>query len=107
MNYFNKFNGTHVLFYHESINENYKQAGDGIVCRWDISIVRNCKGSFYFIWIYYVSTALCLIVTTFALGLLIYKIFFKKSSLWNKGMFEPIIGFLIWLGLHGICKCLL
>src|SRR5437763_2407854 len=106
MNHFNKFNNTHVLFYHESINESYKQ-GDGIVCRWDISIVRNCKGSIYFIWIYYIATVLCLIVATFALGLLIYKIMFKKSSSWNNGMIEPIIGFLIWLGLHGICKCML
>src|ERR1044072_6050757 len=100
MNYHNKLNNTQVISYYDSINENYKQTTDGITCRWDISIVRNCRGSIYFIWIHYMATVLCLMVTTFSFGLLVYKILYKKAPLWSKGTLEPLIGFLIWLCLH-------
>jgi hypothetical protein len=99
-------NDTHVSSDYSSINDIYKNTAKVVVCRWDISILKDCKGSVYYLWIYYTAIILYSALLTLSLVLLIYKIFLKKSSFWNDRMIEPIIGFLIWLGLHGLCKYL-
>src|SRR5581483_3987217 len=99
-------NYTHESYEYSSINDIYTQSTTDVVCRWDISIVRSCRGSIYFLWIYYIGIVLYSIITIISTILLIYKIFFKKSSLWNDRMFEPIIGYLMYLCLHGICEYL-
>lgn len=99
-------NYTHVSYEYSSINDVYKQTSGEIICRWDISIVRDCKGSIYFLWIYYICIVLYSAMIIFSLALLIYKIFFTETKLWSDRMIDPMNGYLIYLCLHGICEYL-
>ncbi len=43
-------NQTIILSYYTSINENYKQTDEEKrICRWDISVLKDCEGSTYFL----------------------------------------------------------
>src|SRR6266542_5342334 len=69
-------------------------------------VCRGVSGSH--VWIYHTTMIICIIVSLFALSVLLYKYFHDKSPLWNDRhhLFEPITGYLFWVTLHSICKCL-
>ncbi|CAB4445960.1 unnamed protein product [Rhizophagus irregularis] len=81
------------------------------------STLSDCSGSLSFtkllcrvsgsqLWVYYTAIIICIVVSLFALSVLLYKYFHDKSPLWGDHLFEPITGFLFWVTIHSFFRAL-
>ncbi|GBB83558.1 hypothetical protein RclHR1_10260001 [Rhizophagus clarus] len=65
-----------------------------------------CRVSGSQLWVYYTTIIICIVVSLFAICVLLYKKFHDKAPLWSDRLFEPITGFLFWVTLHSLFRAL-